>query len=225
MTTLPNLESIHGALAANPVCARGILAERGFAWTPIGVLSFRNDQELFVRVSTAVMGVWYGHVLRVPDLGGAEQWAALLVSGCDWMDAPDEETLFQRVAHWLAGRHQYAPLVAQGPEDVFALRPDFDAAVLALSEMIRKFDPIERMEHVVDGPNMSLLTIRPTSPDQVDYRCMDVYGCCCANDGIVLKENGYEWFPVNAEPLPPRPYWDHDRWNALIERAAAELDR
>lgn len=206
------LIKIREALAANAQCAPGILGRDRLAFTPIGELSFLNDRELFVQVSTAIYGHWYGHVLRLLDVGdGRPQWAAVLVeSGVD-IDAPDVETLFQRVRHHLAEHANYTPPFAQEKEDVFALRSSFDEAVLALVGMIERFDILLRTNVAYD---FGAYTKPPCHTGNPDCSCMHVYGLHCDLPPAEPQERGWQAYEV---PWPPVPYWDKARFLDLIK--------
>lgn len=190
---------VMAALDANPACDSGILARERMAWTANGPMSFRNDQELFVRVSTAVRYKWYGHVLRADDLpDGGQRWVAVLVNSEDWIDAPDVETLFARVQHWLEVRCRYTPGHAVEDGQLFAIRSSFQDAVKALVAMIRGFDPLRR---TVQWTELGFLT----PPGRLDARLMDVYGCSCRGGVCGGEDRDPE---VIDEPRAPAPYWD-----------------
>lgn len=206
-----NRDIVMAALDANPACDSGILARERMVWTANGPMSFRNDQELFVRVSTAVRYTWYGHVLRVDDLpGGGQRWVALLVDSEDWIDAPDVETLFARVQYWLEVRCRYTPGISDEDGQLFATRSSFTDAVQALAEMIRGFDPLRRQ---VQWTELGFLT--PTG--RIDARLMGVYGLSCRAGSVC---GGDDRDPeVIDEPRAPAPFWDEARLVQLLDAA------
>ncbi len=209
----PAIQEINRALAANVQCAPGILARDRWVLTPIGELSYLNDRELFVQVSTAIYGNWYGHVLRLIDTkDGGQQWAAVLVQTGAKIDAPDVETLFRRVRYYLAGQSRYEPPWAQEKEDVFAIRSSFDDAALALARMIERFDILNRANVDYD---FAAYTKPPSPTGHPDCSCMNVYGLRCDTALAESQELGYAFFMV---PRPGAPYWDQQRFLELVKR-------
>jgi hypothetical protein len=207
------LGKIREALNANIQCAPGILARDRWALTPIGELSFRNDRELFVQVSTAIYGHWYGHVLRLLDSDdGQQQWAAVLIDSGAEIDAPDVDTLFRRVRFRLAENASYEPPWAQEKEDVFALRPTFDEACMALVRMIERFDILMRTNVDYD---FVAYTKPPSPTGHPDCSCMSVYGLHCDSAPAALQDLDYEDVMV---PRPGAPYWNQERFLDLVRK-------
>jgi hypothetical protein len=205
------LGKIREALNANVQCAPGILARDRWAFTPIGELSYLNDRELFVLVSTAIYSHWYGHVLRLLDGDdGRQQWAAVLINSSVEIDAPDVDTLFRRVRFHLAEHARYEPPWAQEKEDVFALRPTFDAAGVALVRMIERFDILMRTNVDYDFAAYT----KPSSPTgHPDCSCMNAYGLHCGMASVDPQELGYAAF---MWPRPGAPYWNQERFLDLV---------
>jgi hypothetical protein len=207
------LTKIREALAANAQCAPGILARDRLAFTPIGELSFLNDRELFIQVSTAIYGHWYGHVLRLLDADdGRQQWAAVLVLSAVEIDAPDVETLFRRVRFHLTEHSRYEPPWAQEKEDVFAVRSSFDEAVLALVRMIERFDILMRANVDYD---FGAYTKPPSPTGHPDCSCMEAYGLHCDTAPAEPQDLGYE---ASMWPRPGAPYWNQERFLELVRK-------
>lgn len=205
------LNKLQDALAANPQCAPGILARERWAFTPIGELSYLNDRELFIQISTAIYSHWYGHVLRLLDADdGRQQWAAVLVDSKVEIDAPDVETLFRRVRFHLAENASYEPPYAQEPEDVFAIRPSFEAAVAALAHIIARFDILMRSNVEYD---FCAYTKPPSRTGHPDCSCMDAYGLHCGTAPADPQDLGYE---ACMWPRPGAPYWNQERFLDLV---------
>ena len=205
------LNKLQDALAANPQCAPGILARERWAFTPIGELSYLNDRELFIQISTAIYSHWYGHVLRLLDADdGRQQWAAVLVDSKVEIDAPDVETLFRRVRFHLAEHSSYEPPWAQEKEDVFALRASFDEALAALAHIIERFDILMRTNVDYD---FGAYTKPPSPTGHPDCSCMEPYGLHCGMAPADPQELGYEAF---MWPRPGAPYWDQERFLDLV---------
>jgi hypothetical protein len=205
------LGKIRGALAANAQCAPGILARDRWAFTPIGELSYLSDCELFVQVSTAIYSHWYGHVLRLLDADdGRQQWAGLLINSSVEIDAPDVDTLFRRVRFHLAEHARYEPPWAQEREDVFALRPTFDEAGMALVRMIERFDILMRTNVDYD---FAAYTKPPSPTGHPDCSCMNAYGLHCGTPPAEPQELGYVAF---MWPRPGAPYWNQERFLDLV---------
>jgi len=205
------LNKLQDALAANPQCAPGILARDRWAFTPIGELSYLNDRELFVQISTAIYSHWYGHVLRLLDADdGRQQWAAVLVDCAVEIDAPDVETLFRRVRFHLAENASYEPPYAQEKEDVLALRTTFDEAGVALARMIERFDILIRTNVEYD---FGAYTKPPSPTGHPDCSCMNVYGLHCDMAPAGPNEVGYA---AMMRPRPGAPYWNQKRFLDLV---------
>lgn len=207
------LNKLRDALAANPQCAPGILARERWAFTPIGELSYLNDRELFVQISTAIYSHWYGHVLRLLDADdGRQQWAAVLVDSTVEIDAPDVETLFRRVRFHLAEHARFEPPYAQEPEDVFAIRPSFDEAVAALAHIIERFDILMRTNVDYD---FGAYTKPPSRTGHPDCSSLHAYYLHCDTAPVEPQELGYE---TSMWPRPGAPYWNQERFLDLVRK-------
>lgn len=207
------LKKIRAALTANVQCAPGILSRDRMVFTPIGELSYLNDRELFVQISTAIRSHWYGHVLRLLDADdGRQQWAAVLVDSSVEIDAPDIDTLFRRVRFHLAEHARYEPPYAQEPEDVFAIRPSFDEAVAALAHIIERFDILMRTNVDYD---FGAYTKPPSPTGHPDCSCMNAYGLHCDTAPAEPQELGYAAF---MWPRPGAPYWNQERFLDLVRK-------
>ena len=203
------VRAIHRALDANTHCVSGLLFRDRVVATEHGELSYEHDQELLVLPDGGInYTFWYGHVLRgapAPEAGHDPIWVALIVSSSFFVDAPTVDLLFRRYAYAMRDRCEYTPAWAQDSEDVFALRPSFDEACLALAAMIRRFDQglrdsrsvVDGLEKWWDGEYGSDHTVELfiDPPGRQDLRSFDVYGLALKKDhnGVFLPEPLFEF--------------------------------
>ncbi|MDD2748870.1 MAG: hypothetical protein PHX24_02175 [Acidithiobacillus sp.] len=188
---------IHRALSHNPYCVPNLLFRERVVVTDHGVLSHGRDKELVALLDGGINGqisgyFWYGHVLRValtPEaiLENTPDWAALIVPSEQFVDAPTVDLVFERLSYAMVTKAGYTPPFAQDPDDTFALRPTFDAACLALGEMIRRFNPKLRETQVFYDPPEpygldDFVEEYRDPPGHLDMRCMNIYGLSCSKD-------------------------------------------
>ncbi|GEM_PF-2840213 len=154
MTTAAAIKTIKTSLRDNPECRLGVMARTRVAFAEKGINSYQQDKELLVLISDT--GWWYGHVLRVdPDnLAHRDygEWVVnLMNSRCRVDGATPEEVLHNVTFSWY-DRQLYTEYFVQAPEDGFAQRHSFDAALQALCTIIERFKFKLRDYHELD-PN------------------------------------------------------------------------
>lgn len=177
------------ALRSNPHTSwTGILSTNKVVETDSGYLSFNRDRELIALVSDDPRGGYnYGHVLRVnPDThsdgpSDGALWAALIIVANQRIEANTADLLFRRYRYWIQSRGKYTPCYAQDRDDVFVLTDSYGEAVLALAEMIRRFDPYLRDGGPLDPEDIPESDGSGPLPGSgirwiLDMRCFDVYG-------------------------------------------------
>ena len=177
------------ALRDNPHTSwTGILSTRKVVEARNGYLSFNGDRELIALVSDDPKGGYnYGHVLRVnPEYLARESsqepvWAALILYAHVRVEANTVDLLFRRYRYWIQSQGKYTPCHAQESDDVFALTDSYGEAVMALAEMIRRFDPYLRDGEPLGPEDIPISDGSEPHPDSgirwiLDMRCFDVYG-------------------------------------------------
>lgn len=152
--------TIEQALADNHCCTAGLF----------GSLRAYTKKDLDQPEMLAMMhlsdeeGCWYGYI--GPSLHGSSNYVALVVRLNHFLNARNLDMLFGLFNQHMVGLSAYHPCKIQAPDDAFMETNSFPEAVIALAEMIKRFEPVKR------DPKIS----SPFYMDPYELRCFDYFG-------------------------------------------------
>lgn len=139
MNDLGAVNILERAVASNPGCCTGLIANRRAFAIPVGPSEGPEALALIHADDPAANRFWYGYVVRHPR---RDTYVALLLWSERLFNAPTIPLLFRRVHYWTQINPSYEPsfIRESGSDEAFAERANFRGAVMALASMIAAFD-------------------------------------------------------------------------------------
>jgi hypothetical protein len=149
------------ALASNPNCSAGLVAQKRVIGIPKGP-SAGPEILAILHVDDPCFGCWYGHVLSHPQANG--RFVSLIVWSSVFINAPTVPLLFQRFHYWIKDRLEYHPCCVQNADDAYFESDSIEDAAVALSRMIMRFDIDKRRgdddsQYAVSPPELRIISI------------------------------------------------------------------